>query len=183
MNHWVVAIRATWPYLLSAGIGFSAAWWLQGLNVTAAENDRDKITNQFTAYRVEQQRLTNEAITKADQQRQETADAWAKNLEQILKDKGAYERCVAAGRCGPVQRVCVALPVSRPAAAGVAEPISPPRQPDGAGAGTIPAPAGTATSADESAVAGLIADCKQAIGMANGLQADIESQPGYRKTK
>lgn len=169
--------KAALPYLLAVALGFAAGWALQGLNVTAAKNDRDTVQNRFDAYRIKQHRLTIEAADAAFKQRQEASDAWAKNLEAILADKGAYERCVAAGKCGPARRVCVALPVSRPPADGQAPTVSPSPGADGPAAGPIPASAG---AAEPTGYEGLIADCQKAIGMGNALQADIAAQPGYR---
>lgn len=172
-------LKAALPYLLAALAGFGAGWALQGLNVTAAKNARDQATNDFAAYRTEQQRLTNEAAAAAIKQQTEAANAWAANLEKILADKGAYERCVAAGKCGPAQRVCVALPVSRPPADGQAATVPATGRPDGSAAGSVPAPA-SAAEPTASGYEGLIADCQKAIGMGNALQADIAAQPGYR---
>lgn len=160
-------LKSLLPYVIAAGIGFGAGWALQGLNVTAAKNDRDKVANKFDAYRTEQDRLTNEAAAAGLKQRQESADAWAKNLEAILADKGAYERCVAAGKCGPARRVCVALPVSQPDAGVEAPAVPAAGRPDEAGTDPIPADAGLAT------------DCAVTTGQLNALQADIERQAGY----
>lgn len=171
-------LKAALPYLLSALAGFGAGWALQDLNVTAAENDRNKVSNDFDRFRTEQQRLTNEAAAAAIQRQTEAANAWNENLKKILADKSAYERCVAAGRCGPA-RVCVALPVSRPAADGQATAVQAAGQPHGPSERAIPAPAGPPEPA-ATGYEGLIADCKHDIGQLNALQADIEAQPGYR---
>lgn len=167
MNPYLIALRAALPYLLAIAVGFGAGWSLNGLNVTAAKNDRDTVSNKFDAYRIEQHRLTIEAADAAFKQRQEAANAWAQNLEKILADKGAYERCVSAGKCGPARRVCVA--VSRPVAGAEAAAVSAAGRPDEASADAIPSDAGLAT------------DCAVTTGQLNALQTDIEAQPGYLK--
>lgn len=184
MNPVIVSfIKSALPYVLAIAIGFAAGWKLQGLNLTAAENARDKATNDFAAYRTEQQRLTNEANAKADQQRQETANAWAKKIEQVLADKEAYQRCVAAGRCGPAPRVCVALPGTRPSAGAEAAAISPRGGIDEpAGGGAVPPAASTAAVSDEpNGIGGLIEDCARTQLKLNTLRDDIRKQPSWEQ--
>ena len=162
-------IKSALPYTIAAAVGFGAAWWVQGLNVTAAKNDRDRIANQYGNYKVEQQRLKNEAEAKAEQRRKETEDEWARKYEQLEKDGNAFRRCVAAGKCGGLRVVpaCPGGPGLRLPAAGGA---------DGGGGSAVPPP-GEPAAQDEPEV---IRDCAKVQLRLNELQADIERQPGYR---
>lgn len=166
-----IIVKVALPYVVAAGFGFGVAWWVQGLNVAAAKNDRDKIANQYGNYKVEQQRLKNEAEAKAEQRRKETADEWARKYEQLEKDGNAFRRCVAAGKCGGLRVVpaCPGGPGLRLPAAGGA---------DGGGGSAVPPP-GEPAAQDEQDEPEVIRDCAKVQLRLNELQADIERQEGY----
>lgn len=154
-------LRAAAPYAIAAAVGFGAAWWLQGVRLDAERNATAKVQTDFDNWKVEQQRLKNEADAKAEQRRKETQDEWIAKYEQLRRDGEAYRRCVAAGKCGGL-RVVPACP--RGADSGVPAP----ERTDAPGADAVP-PAG------ESAPP-VIEDCAMTTLMLNQLQADIEKQ-------
>lgn len=144
-------LRMFAPYLIAAGVGVSAAWYIQGVRLDAAHNE-------FEEYKNEQQRLINEATAKADKQREESANEYRKNIEKLKADGKAFERCVAAGKCGGVSGM--------PNGSGVK--LSPSGGIDATGTNTIPSPRGIAPQ--------VIEECAQTTLQLNSLQADIEKQ-------
>lgn len=150
-------LRRFWPYIavgtIAAGLGFNAAWTVQGLRLEAVEND-------FSQYKLEQAAARVAAEEVANRQREETANEYRK-LKEKLSAADAFARCVAAGRCG-------GLSVQ---AGGASVKLPPAGRTVGAGPDPIPTTAGPAEEAP-----GVIADCTVTTLMLNTLQADIEKQ-------
>lgn len=144
-------LRMAWPYLLAASVGFGAAWNLQGLRLDAANN-------KFDAYKVEQQRLINEAKEKADKQREESEHDFKLKLDKLKADGDIFKRCVASGKCGGMLGVS---PNPSPK-------LSPSGQPNATGADTVSTAGGDAPQ--------VVIDCAQTTLQLNQLQADIEKQ-------
>lgn len=140
--------------VICGAIGFSGAWEIQGLRITAAEQ-------AFTQYKQEQVAAAQAAQAKADQQREETAREFRK-LKDQLSAADAFRRCVAAGRCGMLHQPARAPGLKVPTPGGI----------DGPRADPIPAPAGTA----EEVAPPVVTDCAVTTLMLNQLQADIERQ-------
>lgn len=154
-------LKAAAPYALAAALAFGLAWWIQGLRITAAEQE-------FTDYRQEQVRLIQEAEDAADEQRAADGKAYndmAKGLADEIAKGEVFKRCVAAGKCG--SRVS-----NVPSGSGIRLP--PPGSVDGTSADTVPL---VEESAEESSQ--LANDCAVTTLMSNRLQDGIEAQPGY----
>lgn len=154
---WLTILRLIAPYAISAALGFGVAWQIQGLRVTAAEQD-------LIDYQQDQEAARITAEKQAEKRRKETADDYRKKLEQLDTDYQTYMRCVAAGKCGA--RI-VRVP-ALPNAAGSG--ISPTLRPDAAGANAIPA-AGEVAAEDA-----VLKDCARTTLQLNQLQFDIEKQ-------
>lgn len=158
MNPYAVAAKLFGPYLIASALSFMLAWYIQGLAVQSAENDLTTYKNGIAAAVIQQEK-------DAAKQREETANAWAKNLDSILKDNEGLRRCIAAGKCGGLRPV-QAVPGS---GSGLTLPAS--GRIDGSLASPVPAPTGAA--AEDPPV---IKDCQITVGLLNALQADIEKQ-------
>lgn len=144
-------LRFIAPYLIAAGVGFSGAWYVQGVRLDAAHNE-------FAAYKTEQQRLINEATAKADKQREESADEYRKNVAKLKADGEVFRRCVAAGKCGGLSGVPGGSGIKLSASGGI----------DATGTDTIPAAGGSTPQ--------VLIDCAATTLQLNSLQSDIEKQ-------
>lgn len=149
------------------GLGFASGWKLQGFNVDAANARTEKVKADFQSYREEQARLTLQRELDAAHQREETDANWKKTLEGLKNDRKAFERCVAAGRCVDLQRLCVGQPHASTRTGGEAEALPPTREPDATRTDTV------------FATPGLAEECAVTTAQLNALQADIEKQPDY----
>lgn len=158
------------PFAIAAVIGFGMAWAIQGLRITAAEQE---VTAAEQAHKDYVQQLTQEsqdAKAEADRQRDQAQRDYAaasKQLEDAIARGDALSRCIAAGKCRgmPKQPVCTGSPAaSVPPTVGV----------DEASADAVFA---AASVADE----GVIADCARTTLQINQLQADIKAQAGYEQ--
>lgn len=154
--------RLLWPYVVTALISASAAWHVQGLNVRSAKLE-------FSEYKTEQQRLTNQANEAQLQRQAQTAREYQTQLSKLENDHEIYRRCVAAGKCGAVR-----VPVM--AGCGVAGRLSSGAVLDENRPGAVPAAGGTAPEVSPD----LLTDFARCVLQINMLQADIEGQPGYR---
>ena len=156
------------PFAIAAVIGFGMAWAIQGLRITAAEQE---VTAAEQAHKDYVQQLTQEsqdAKAEADRQRDQAQRDYAaasKQLEDAIARGDALSRCIAAGKCRgmPKQPVC---------ASGSTAPVSPAAGVDDASADAVFA---AASVADE----GVIADCARTTLQINRLQANIKAQKGY----
>ena len=158
---WLLSKITGNPYILIALLagafllGGSAAWKIQGVRITAAEQEH-------TQYVQDQTTLRQEAIAEADRKREAHTKEYA-HLERSLNDEiisgAVYKRCVAAGRCGV--RVVSSCPAAAlPATSGVNETR----------ADAVPLAGESAALANE---------CAETTLMLNSLQQGIEGQAGY----
>lgn len=150
------------------GLGFSAAWKIQQYEIDAANARTAAVTADFNTYRNEQARLTLQRELEAAEQREKSDDDWKKTVERLKNERLAYGRCVVAGRCVDLQRLCPAQPHAPPGPRSETETVPPAGQFDGPSADTVPL------------AAGLAAECEITTAQINALQADIEQQPGYK---
>lgn len=144
-------LKVFWPYLLATSVGFGGAWEVQAVRLDAAHNE-------FAAYKTNMAAQRVAADDKAEKQRQEASDEYAKNLKTLADDGAAYKRCVAAGKCGGLRTV--------PRCSG--NGLSAPSGVNGTGSDAVP-PAGE-TSPE------VITDCAKTTLMLNQLQNDISIQ-------
>ena len=149
------------PFAIAAALGFSAAWYIQGLRTTAAKQD-------FTTYVQQIRQEAQDAKDEADRQREQAQRDYAaasKQLEDALSRGDALSRCIAAGKCRgmPKQPVCASS--SDPS-------VSTANGVDEASADAVFA---AARVADE----GVIADCARTTLQINQLQQSIRLQAGY----
>ncbi len=160
--NWLALLRAAAPVVIAALLGAGAAWNFQGVRLDAARNG-------LAAY----QNGIREAVVAAREHEQtinkESSDAWKRNMEALRADQDAFKRCVAAGRCG-VRVVTASCP---------ADAASPAGRTDGAGGGAIPVDPRDAAQDRETAIGGLIEDCRKVQLRLNLLQENIEAQRGY----
>lgn len=148
-------------FVLGGATGGSAAWWIQGLRITAAEQEH-------TAYVQEQKRIFQEALDVSDQKREQASAAYERtsnDLQKAISDGDVYRRCVAAGKCG--------VRVLKPTACAPSIRLPTPAGTDETRSDAIPSSAG---AAEEDPV---VNDCAITTLMLNQLQADIEQQAGY----
>ena len=156
-------LRRFWPYIVAFAIGFSMAWgiaWkIQGVRL-------DRAQNEFTDYKLEQQRIVQESIDLMNKKRQEVANAYEKDRSKLEADVASgevFKRCVDAGKCGRVRVVPTCSPgISLPALGG-----SNANGPDAISAFT-------GTTEDP-----VIGDCAQTTLILNQLQKEVENQEGY----
>ena len=151
------------PFAIAAALGFSAAWYIQGLRITAAKQD-------FTTYVQQIRQEAQDAKDEADRQREQAQRDYAaasKQLEDAIARGDALSRCIAAGKCRgmPKQPVC----------AGSSTPGL--QAPSGIDDSSADAVFAAASVADE----GVIADCARTTLQINQLQADIKAQAGYEQ--
>lgn len=162
---WLTILRWIVPYAISAVVGFSTAWMVQGLRVDALKNDVRKEQQKLTDYQNAQREAAILAAQEAEKRRKETIDDYAKKIDALGKDHDAYKRCVAAGKCGArVVRVRDILPASGESG------LRAPGRIDAASADTVSAP-GTVAAEDQ-----VIGDCARTTLQLNQLQLDIEKQ-------
>lgn len=141
-------IRLLAPYLVAAGVGFSSAWFIQGLRLTSAEQDFVDFKQELT--------LAQIAAEKKQQKRQkETSDAWAKNMDALR----------AAYRSGWVPKL--------PSGSGLA--LRPATRAYAAGEAAVPASSGVEDQclADFEQ---LMLDAAELQLQLNALQNDIKAQ-------
>ena len=158
------------PFVIAAAIGFGLAWSLQGLRLTAVEQE---VIAAEQAHKEYVQQLTQEAQDakdEADRQRDQAQRDYAaasKQLEDAIARGDALSRCIAAGKCRgmPKQPVC----------AGSSTPGL--QAPSGIDDSSADAVFAAASVADE----GVIADCARTTLQINQLQADIKAQAGYEQ--
>lgn len=158
-------LKLLWPYLLAGAIGFSAAWWIQGVNVGRAENAKTAAESALKDYQTEQVRLAAEKVMADDKRREQTEKEYKDEKAKLQADLAAgnaFRRCIASGKCGGMRGV-----VSDPGgSAGLKLP--PVSGANGASKGAVPATGGTAPQ--------VISDCAADVLQLNKLQADIEKQ-------
>lgn len=150
-------LKLIWPYLIAAAIGFSAAFGLQELRITAAKQD-------FTEYKQKQIAAAIEAKEAADKQREKASADYAKLsgiLDNEINSGVVYRRCVDAGRCGVRKQSCPVQAVTVP----------PSVRPDESSADSIPVGQEPAEK--------LADECAETTLLLNQLQISISSQPGY----
>lgn len=159
-----------WMALAVFGFGVAsgggAAWFVQGLRLTHAEQE-------FTQYKQTQVKLIQEAKDAADLQRDKASAAYASASRQLadsIEAGDVYRRCVAAGKCGRVQR-------NVPACTGIRLPTI--GAVDGTGGNAIPVAGEPA--AEEESCKGLAKDAAMVQLRLNQLQGEIEAQPGYSR--
>ena len=158
------------PFVIAAAIGFGLAWSLQGLRLTAVEQE---VIAAEQAHKLYVHHLTQEAQdakAEADRQRDQAQRDYAaasKQLEDAIARGDALSRCIAAGKCRgmPKQPVC----------AGSSTPGL--QAPSGIDDSSADAVFAAASVADE----GEIADCARTTLQINQLQADIKAQAGYEQ--
>ena len=156
------------PFAIAAAVGFGIAWSIQGLRVTAAEQETIDAKQDFTTFVQKVRQEGQDAKDQADRKREQAERDYAaasRQLEDAIARGDAFSRCIAAGKCRgmPKQPVCTGSPAaSVPPTVGV----------DEASADAVFA---AASVADE----GVIADCARTTLLYNHLQTDIRMQPGY----
>lgn len=153
-------IKGAVLYAISAAIGFSAAWWVQSLNVTAAKQALTTLEQSVKQARIDDEEAKEKARLAAQARYIEVS----KQLENANESHETYRRCVAAGRCG--------VRVERAVCAGSGVTLSPRVGVDAGGANTVPAQSGAATEVGET----LANECAVTTLRLNQLQASIEAQ-------
>lgn len=143
MNPMVIQFfRWALPYGVVFGLGFCAAWYVQGLHVSSLKND---VKAEQQRYKARDQAIIDQKQIEKDKQQklnEETSNDWLKNLN-------ALHDCYKSGRCG-VRPSAGGMP-----SGGISAPAS---RANEAGAGTVP-------SADR-----IAADCAEVQLMQNMLQ-------------
>lgn len=141
--------RSVAPAIVAAGLGWSVAWYVQGVRLQSARNDLATVQTQHAA-------ALNAAKERANANHDQTAAAWAAAVDHLRR-----------------RRADGWLPVVPAASPGSAIPAA--GRADAAGADTVPAAAGAAAQclAD---LERLTADAQQTTLMLNELQRAVERQ-------
>ena len=158
------------PFAIAAAIGFGMAWAIQGLRITAAEQETVTAEQAHKDYVQQLIQEAQDAKDEADRQREQAQRNYAtasQQLEDAIARGDALSRCIAAGKCRgmPKQPVC----------AGSSTPGL--QAPSGIDDSSADAVFAAASVADE----GVIADCARTTLQINQLQADIKAQAGYEQ--
>lgn len=163
MSAIVLFLEKFWPYItaffIGAAVAGGAAWKVQGLRIESAKQE-------FSAYKLKEQKAAQDAKDKADKAREEAAKQYqhlSEKLDDEINSGVVYRRCVAAGKCG-VRTVYINKP-GVPASTGT----------NAASADAIPAGQVTATEIGPE----VVTDCAITTLRLNALQEAIENQPGY----
>lgn len=141
--------RSIAPAIVAAGLGWSAAWYVQGLRLQSARNDLAAVQTQHAA-------ALNAAKERANANHDQTAAAWAAAVDHLRR-----------------RRADGWLPVLPAAGAGLRLPSA--VGPDAAGPDAVPAAAGTSAPA-EAGPSALVIDCQTTTLMLNELQRAVERQ-------
>lgn len=152
----IMLLKNALPYLVAGIAGFGLAFGIQELRLTRVEQ-------QFAQYKIDQEVIIQHQIDQAVIQRKKAYDDFLQSkaiLQKEIEAGETFRRCVAAGKCGRVQRDMPACPSTS---------ISPAGNSNAIGSDTVPVVTGDAA----------INECAQTTLMLNKLQADIEAQPGY----
>ena len=156
-------LRRFWPYIVAFAIGFSMAWgiaWkIQGVRL-------DRAQNEFTDYKLEQQRIVQESIDLMNKKRQEVANDFLSKEAALKKDIEAGEVFKPDESGGGKFAGCV-VPTCSP---GISLPALGGSNANGPDAIS----AFTGTTEDP-----VIGDCAQTTLILNQLQKEVENQEGY----
>lgn len=158
------ALKYLAPYAGAMALGFSAAWYVQGIRIDASNNQTAEVKLEFSNYIAEaKQAQLNEQMIAAQQQKEsgERYEILRLDLERSNASNDTYRRCISAGKCNGM-RVSTNLCQT----------------------GTVQAATGTdATGSDTIPAAGIDAavvnDCAKTTLQINQLQSDIKRQRGY----
>lgn len=144
------------PLAISALVGASVAWWAQGVRL-------DSCKNEFSEYKIAQDRARIEAHNEAEKRKRFAATEYSNAVKKLESDHEMYKRCVAAGKCGAVRLL------NLPDSAGSIQPAS---GVNVSGSDSIPIADRVAEE-----ISPVIQDCAKTTLMLNQLQADIDRQP------
>jgi len=70
------AFKRAIPYVIFAGMGFMAAWYIQGLRITSAKQE-------FTDFKQDLRKKQQDEKDRQTKINEETTDAWHKNLDAL----------------------------------------------------------------------------------------------------
>lgn len=149
------------PYAVCAAIAAWAAWQMQGVRITRAEQALVTLQQEQ-----EQERIALQSAAAARQRRAETT--YLEQLDALnkqVKDGDALRRCIAAGKCGVIVR-------NASSCAGGVQAVE---VHDGNGGGSVPSTGEFATEVS----AEVVNDCAKVQFRLNRLQSEIEDQEGY----
>ena len=169
MHGWNMSIPWYFKMLIIAMFGFAAAWWIQGVRITRAEQALTDYKQSIKAQELEHAATANAQREFAEQQFKEEKN----ELNKQIKAGEAYRRCVAVGKCGArVSGVrdsgSCSSSISLPSSDGV----------NGASPNAIPTFSGATENESESPNA-VVNECAVTTLMLNSLQHSIENQHGY----
>jgi hypothetical protein len=153
-------LRPFLTYAIAAAMGAIAAWSIQGVRLDASRNE-------LTAYKQQQITLTQEAKDAADKQRDQARENFTGAVKVLAADieaGAAYNRCLAAGKCGSVVS-------NLPTRSGLRLPT----------AGSVDATGTDAVPAARDPAPEVVSDCASTTLMLNQLQTNIENQPDYKE--
>ena len=117
-NPTVLIVLLISTFVVGISTGGTAAWKIQGFRL-------ESVKQEFAGYKLEQQRLFQEAKDYADKQRESSSVAYEaaqKALGDANQAHDTYKRCVAAGRCGVRVASCPAATVQASAGTNEASP-------------------------------------------------------------
>jgi len=176
-NPTVLLVLLIGVFTFGVTTGGSAAWWIQGLRITSAQQATKTVQQTFDKYQLDQKamELHNKEVA-ANQREKERQDY--EHLSDLLTDQindgAVYKRCVAAGKCGVHNSASVPTSPGNGLQTNGGVDVSWSHSvPPGAGA--------TTTNEDGGQCQALASDCAVTTLMLNRLQISIESQPGYPK--
>lgn len=174
---WLIKIIISNPTILvllllaTFGLGFSTggsfSWYVQSVRLDKANVAKEKVEQEFSKYRIDQQT----AFLKLEEKNRANAkesgrmfEAQKKELEKANKSGETYKRCVTAGKCDGLRvkpNLSCATNNSVQTNAGT----------DEGGSDAISVIGGSTPP--------VVIDCSETTLTLNRLQSAIEGQPGY----
>ena len=166
-------IKTFLPHIISAIIGISIAWVVQGNRIDHAklETQQCKADHQEYVNAQTSERLKREdELKRASDAARQSYVVVEKQLGEANERHTAYARCVAAGKCG-------ALVIRVPTNPGQTGTVTSSCSNDGTGPNSIPV--GSNTTETQIQTPPIVEECAVTTLRLNQLQSFIESQTDY----
>lgn len=136
-NPYLSAAKSALPYLLSAGIGAGAAWWVQDVRVDSKQNELD--------------RLQTQSRTQIIDAKERNVALREEQIQSLNKIKDDYEKRIPSIRDAAVAAYRLRFPATGSGAGSSAAPGAGVQVDDGAGAKCVAGDEFVADAAEDAA--------------------------------